>query len=88
MMRGEIAHELLRHVRLQHLIDPVDGVPHESIWDRLETCSSGERVMVQLALAILDYSVGEHPCRLSDLMWLDRANLRAAGEALRELAEQ
>ena len=86
MTRAEIAYELLRQVRLEHLIDPATGVPHESCWDRLATCSSGERVMVQMALVLLDYGVGEHPCRLSDLLRLDRANLRAVGEALVEVA--
>lgn len=81
----EIARTMLRGVRLDHLIGP-EG-PTRECWDSLTsgTMSSGERVLVALAVAMLDYK----PDRVSvtDLMKLDDANLRRVGDALLSLAD-
>jgi len=83
---GEVARGVLARARLARFVD-AEGVPTDECWAYLETgtLSSGERVMVAFALAILDYSMAE-PVRVSDLMRLDNANLRVVGEALLALA--
>lgn len=86
---GEVARGLLAHVRLSAFIGD-DGRPSDECITRIEegTLSSGERVLVGLALAIVDqgspFPIGP---KVGDLMRLDNANLRAAGEALIALAD-
>lgn len=83
-----IARTLLARVRLDHFLDG-HGMPTEECWQRIEagTMSSGERVMVSVALSVIDYGQGggEVP-RISELTRLDCGNLRAVGEALIALA--
>jgi hypothetical protein len=86
---GEVARTLLGHVRLEHFIGD-DGRPADGCWKRIEegTLSTGERVLVALALAIVDFGwPTEPPVRISDLMRLDNDNLRAAGATLIALAD-
>lgn len=80
-----IARRLLSQVRLDYLLDG-HGRPTDECWDRLETLSGGERVVVEVALAIIDYGTGHKAVSIARLMVLDNANLRAVGEALIAMA--
>ena len=85
----ERAVDVLVHVRLAHFIG-LDGTPTDECITRMEEgrLSSGERVLVALALAIVDRGpIGDSPPKVSDLMRLDNDNLRAVGKALIALAD-
>ena len=81
----DVARELLAGVRLERLIGE-DGAPTPDAFHRFGMLSSGEQVLVALALAILDYQPRNQVC-IGRLMGLDRANLRRVGEALIALTE-
>jgi hypothetical protein len=71
----DLARSLLEGVRLQHFIGD-DGTPAPACWERLAagTLSSGERVMVALAMALVDYQMPSPPT-VDRLVLLDRGNL-------------
>lgn len=82
-----VARDLLKGVRLERFVD-ADGRPTPECWGRLEagTLSGGERVLVAVAFAVIDYVVPGPPVKVSALMQLDNANLLRVAVALAALA--
>lgn len=81
----DIARTLLSGVRLERLIGE-DGAPTPDAFHRFGMLSSGEQVLVALAMGILDYQPRTQVC-ISRLMRLDRDNLRRVAHALLAFSE-
>lgn len=84
MMR-QLARDLLAGVQLGHFVGN-DGVPTAACWERVKdgTLSSGERVLVTLAMALLDYQVPSPPS-VDRLLNLDDGNLLRVAHVLAQL---
>jgi hypothetical protein len=59
MIPRDRARHLLAGMRLDHLIGE-DGRPTEECWRRIDTLSSGERVMLALALELVDFTMARY----------------------------
>jgi hypothetical protein len=76
---------LLEGVRLDHFAGD-DGRPTAACWERVEagTLSSGERVLVALAMALMDYQMPAPPT-VDRLLLLDHNNLLVVASVLARL---